>query len=76
MIFVNGDDKVYPSTNNNNFSLSKREYFAAMIIQGMLSNSIDKQQGQQPWWNMPSKELAEIAVRDADALIEALNKQP
>ena len=47
--------------------LTKREYFAAMAMQGIVSNS---------YLNlMPSRiDAAESAVRIADALIEALNK--
>lgn len=55
--------------------LTKRELFAAMAMQGMMSNSIDKQQGQKPWWSMNGDELATEAVHQADCLIEALNKE-
>lgn len=48
--------------------LSKREYFAAMAMQGILSNSCD-------WSNYEShlKWISQSATQYADALIEALN---
>lgn len=46
--------------------LTKREYFAAMAMQGFLT-IVDK--------NFNAKELAEPSVKMADALIEALNQQ-
>lgn len=57
------------------YGISKREYFAAMAMQGMLANSIDKMQGQQPWWSMNSDDMATEAVLQADHLIKALNKE-
>jgi hypothetical protein len=46
--------------------LSKREYFAAMAMQGLLSTVPESFNG---------REIAEISVNMADALIEALNKK-
>ena len=50
-----------------NQGLTKREYFAAMAMQGMLSacNGFD---------NRGQKYLAECAISQADALIKALNE--
>jgi hypothetical protein len=45
--------------------LTKREYFAAMAMQGMLANTNI---------NGNLSDFANEAVRHADALIEALNK--
>ena len=50
--------------------ITVREYFAAMSLQGMYSNN-----GLVDQWNCEG-EMAKNAVRAADALIEALNKQP
>ena len=46
--------------------LTKREYFAAMAMQGM--------QSENPTTGLDHETLALCAVAQADALIEALNK--
>ena len=46
--------------------LTKREYFAAMAMQGMCANSDYTHNSQSA--------IAEWSVKQADALIEALNK--
>jgi len=46
--------------------LTKREYFAAMAMQGILSGD-----GSKAWTR---DELAEIAVNRADALLKALDE--
>lgn len=50
--------------------LTKREYFAAMALQGMQANNFinDHQYQQTP------EIIAKNAVTQADSLIEALNK--
>ena len=45
--------------------LTKREYFAALAMQGMLSNGT---------FEMVNKEITEKAIAISDALIEELNK--
>lgn len=52
-----------------NEGMSLRDYFAAKAMQGMLANSIDKQQGQQPWWNMSANTVAKEAYDQADAML-------
>ena len=47
--------------------LTKREYFAAMAMQGLCSNS-------KAYENLTDERLAEIALINADALINALNE--
>jgi hypothetical protein len=47
--------------------LSKREYFAVMAMQGMCANSDYTHNSQSA--------IAEWSVKQADALIEALNKE-
>lgn len=49
----------------NYFGLTKREYFAVMILQGLAAN-------QGP--NATYKGTAEEAVKTADLLIESLNE--
>ena len=46
--------------------LTKREYFAAMAMQGMLA---------EQWWTSPEN-LARCSTEAADALIKALNDKP
>jgi hypothetical protein len=50
-----------------NMGLTKREYFAAMAMQGMCANS-----SLAKYWT--HENIAEWSVQQADALIEALNK--
>jgi len=54
--------------NSSEFGLSKREYFAALALQGLLSDSGET-------YPMP-KEISDWAVKYADALIDALNQEP
>ena len=65
-----GYDDVFPLTDYYDekpvgitSGLSKREYFAAMAMQGFLSDDIDRDVA----------ECAAYSVRQADALIAALN---
>lgn len=65
---TNKDDAVYPSNHDDNFApeygLTKREYFAAMAMQGFCSTG-----------NYANgKDVAYDAVRAADALLEELSK--
>ena len=55
------NDKAYPSPNSH--GLTKREYFAAMMLQGILTN------GGNNYYN-----IIEGALYEADRLIEELNK--
>ncbi len=50
------------------YGLTKREYFAAMAMQGTMSSDIN---GDWPG----CKSQAEYSVKCADALIEALNEE-
>jgi hypothetical protein len=53
--------------------LTKREYFAAMALQGIIAakETFDPMNGQTQ-----SEAWAELAVKRADALINALKEQP
>jgi hypothetical protein len=52
--------------NSAQYGLTKREYFAAMAMQGMLSN--------QHGYFLEHDKLSEYALSYADALIKELNK--
>ena len=58
---TNPDDKAYPSANNP--GLTKREYFAAMALQGVIAS--------QPYDDLNYS--AGYAVYAADSLIKELN---
>lgn len=75
---TDGNSRAHPFSPDyySDSGLTKREYFAAMAMQGMLANSIDKQQGKQPSWDLSHIDMAEECVVMADALIESLNKTP
>ena len=69
---TNPNDSAHPTLGQN--GLTKREYFAAAALQGMLANSYSNG-STQPLAEYPFKDLGEFAVAAADALIEALNAQ-
>lgn len=67
VVFVSGE-----ATSNDNLGLTKREYFAAIAMQGLLaSNSVFV--GADDNWEY---KVSQQAVKQADALITALNQQP
>lgn len=53
-------------------NLTKREYFSAMAMQGMLANSYNDG-CTQPLSTANAQQIAELAVGQADALIKELN---
>lgn len=63
-----GESNVFPG--NGSAGLTKREYFAAMAMQGMTSSC--------ELWAQNEDKIAAWAVSQSDALIDALNgeKQP
>lgn len=63
----------YITSNYFNAGLSKREYFAAMAMQGYLANSFNHEM-IQPVSTATHAQIAELSVGAADALIEELNK--
>ncbi len=78
---ISSDGMSSPDTTGSaNHSLTKREYFAIMAMQGILSNSANNSNnlmgvnatGDTGYINSP--QAASEAVNYADALIEALNK--
>lgn len=65
-----GTDAINNSEQGPQDGLTKREYFAAIAMQGIVSNqSLIDDAVNWDW-------LAENSVQAADALIKALNKQP
>jgi len=52
--------------------LTKREYFAAMAMQGMLQMGAQTENGGL---TRHPNDLAKLAINQADALIEALNQK-
>jgi len=62
---IHPDTKENPQFNHPHFGLTKREHFAAMAMQGIVSHC---------YKDHPDQRIAESAVMMADALIEALNK--
>ena len=73
---MDGTETAFPVIGSHKFyeeqGLSKRELFAAMAMQGMVSSGYDSGdvRSVKDW----RCHLAHDAVRYADALIEALNK--
>ena len=65
--YVNGNDYAFASADSN--GLTKREYFAAMAMQGVISNS--NINGDL----FGEGEVAVSALALADALIAELNKE-
>lgn len=61
-----------PIGETSHLGLTKREYFAAMALQGMLSNSYALQKHNE---GFPVDSPAEAAVMAADQLIKALNAE-
>ena len=72
---TNKNDSVHPifdsegSAMTRFVGITKREYFAAQAMQGILSSS------RYYYKNVPSAQVAEEAVEMADELIKALNAQ-
>ena len=56
-------------------SLTKRELFAAMVMQGVISRTMQGSPGSADAWT-PSIIATKIAVRYADALIARLAVEP
>lgn len=54
--------------------LTKREYFAAMAMQGLLANSEHRKEYKGQTYLMEYNIYADQSAKLADALIEALNK--
>lgn len=68
----NKDDQAFPAAENDYcpgwFGLTKREYFAALALEGLLSSLVPADEITYP-------DLAKCAVKSADALLLELEKQ-
>ena len=74
-MITNANDSIHNSEQGVQDGLTKREYFAAMAMQGIASGKKSpawyERDTATKWQNLMAKE----AVLLADALIEALNKK-
>jgi hypothetical protein len=70
----NNGNGFWREVNNVNFGsgLTKREYFAAIAMQGFLSNSYNDGHSK-PYSLANYSEIATLSVKQADSLIAALN---
>jgi len=60
-------DLVHPSNENCYGGITKLEYFTGQAMQGLLVNELA--------WDIPEDKIAEYAVKQAKALIDALNEK-
>jgi hypothetical protein len=60
--------------NKQRIRLAKREYFAAKAMQGLLSNPEWMKEYKGEKYLMQTDIVAEVAIKTADELIKALNK--
>ncbi len=68
------NDSIYNSEQGVQDGLTKREYFAAKAIQGLLSNPEWMTEYEGKKYLMQTDVVAEVAIKTADALIKGLNK--
>ena len=52
-----------------------RWHYAGLAMQGCLANSIDKNQGVEPWWHGGIQKISESSRMISDALIAELKKK-
>jgi hypothetical protein len=64
------DEPAFPIANSQNDGLTKREFFAAMAMQGIARDLLDDVTN----WRI--EKMAKCAVEYADALIAALERKP
>lgn len=60
-----------PQFNNHTYGITKREYFAASALQGLIANNSENQYE----YALDDDELCEEAVNLAEKLIEKLNRE-
>ena len=76
----NSDQPIYPIPKDRDINasgkngLTKREYFAAMAMQGMLSNGMPNDVGVEPPYHMSCAKLARYAIEYADELLKQLEQ--
>jgi len=71
--YTDKDDPINPITGNGalTIGLTKREYFAAIALQGILAGT----SGQESLAHVHPSSWTISAIQAADALIEQLNKE-
>lgn len=74
-MITNANDSIHNSEQGVQDGLTKREYFAAMAMQGFASNPEWAKTITSDDWDEYKKRLSEASADIADALIEALNKK-
>jgi hypothetical protein len=67
------NDSIHNSNKGVQDGLTKREYFAAKAMQGLLSNSEWMREYKGEKYLMETDILAEVSVKIADKLIKELN---
>lgn len=72
----NGNRPVYPNTNwgSDALGLTKREYFSAMAMQGLLSNSAWMESYDGKLYLMHATVVSEMALGYADKMLIELEK--
>jgi len=68
------NDSIHNSEQGVQDGLTKREYFAAKAMQGLLSNPEWMREYKGEKYLMETDILAEVSVKIADKLIKALNR--
>jgi len=68
------NDSIHNSEQAVQYGLTKREYFAAKAMQGLLSNSEWMKEYKGERYLMQRDIIAEVAIKITDELIKALNK--
>jgi hypothetical protein len=69
------NDSIHNSPQGVQDGLTKREYFAAKAMQGLLSNPQWMREYKGEKYLMEADIVAEVAVNIADELIKGLNKE-
>jgi hypothetical protein len=62
-------------TSSGSYTLTKREYFAGLALQGILAAQTEKMANGLPFDESDYGHDSKVAVKMADALIEELNKK-
>ena len=79
----NSEKPIYPVPHQNDdrsiqydvhFGLTKREYFAGLAMQGILSNPANAEQFKVNDWGVNGTAIADNAVHCADELLKQLEK--
>jgi hypothetical protein len=68
------NDSIHNSEQGVQVGLTKREYFAAKAMQGLLSNPEWMKEYKGEKYLMQTDIVAEVAIKTADELIKALNR--